>query len=392
MPVTPVRARSRPWRATGPQSVTFVELFFDLVFVFAITQITAYTAHHLTPDGVLHAVLLFWLIWWAWTQFTWTLNPADTTHRAVRVITLVATAVAFLMAIAVPGAYGDDGLWFAPPYVVLRVLGLGLQVRVDMEYADSDHSGIIRWVSLSCVGLALVLVGGAAAPDLRPWIWALAIVADLVAAAVAGSRESWDIAPAHLSERHGLIVIIALGESIIVAGAGIVEAPRTVGLVTAVGMALVVTCLLWWSYFGWLKDALEHALAAADRRHIGQLARDAYSLVHFPLIGGVIGFAAAVEEIVIHPDEPAPVEVAIALATGIALFVGASALAYWRLRRRVLAARAIVLTMVAVAVAVVALQPVLPVWLLTAAAAGLLVLVVVEEARPPERVGATHPA
>ena len=109
MEATMPSAEPRRWRATGPQSVTFVELFFDLVFVFAITQITAYVAHHLTPDGVAVSVLLFWLIWWAWTQFTWTLNPADTTHRGVRVLTLVATALAFAMAIAVPGAFGTMG-------------------------------------------------------------------------------------------------------------------------------------------------------------------------------------------------------------------------------------------------------------------------------------------
>ena len=144
-------------------------------------------------------------------------------------MTLVATATAFVMATAVPGAFGDDGLWFAIPYVVVRVLGLGLQVRVDSEIDGSDRSGLRRWVALSSVGLALVLVGAVASPDLRPFVWGLAIVADVFAAARAGSRETWELDPAHLAERHGLIVIIALGESVIVAGAGVIGEPRSPG-------------------------------------------------------------------------------------------------------------------------------------------------------------------
>jgi low temperature requirement protein LtrA len=369
----------RPWRAAGPQSVTFVELFFDLVFVFAITQITAFTAHHLTPEGVLQAVLLFWLIWWAWTQFTWTLNPADTTHRAVRIVTLVATATAFVMATAVPGAFGDDGLWFAIPYVVVRVLGLGLQVRVDSEIEASDRSGLRRWVALSSVGLALVLVGAVASPDLRPFIWGLAIVADVYAAARAGSRETWELDPAHLAERHGLIVIIALGESVIVAGAGVVGEPRSPELIAAVGGALVVACLLWWTYFGWLKDALEHAFAAADPRRYGMLARDVYSLTHFPLIGGIIGFAAAVEEIVAHPADVAPPSVVAALGVGIILFIGSSALAYRRVTGRLLVARIAASALVVVALAGVGAMTTLPAWLFAAVAVVLTGLIVTEE-------------
>lgn len=373
----------RPWRAGGPQSVTFVELFFDLVFVFAVTQITAFTAHHLTPDGVLQAILLFWLIWWAWTQFTWTLNPADTTHRAVRIVTLVATATAFVMATAVPGAFGDDGLWFAIPYVVVRVLGLGLQVRVDSESEGSDHAGLRRWVALSSIGLALVLLGAIASPDLRPFVWGLAIVADIFAAARAGSRETWELDPAHLAERHGLIVIIALGESVIVAGAGVIGEPRSPELVAAVGGALVVACLLWWTYFGWLKDAIEHAFAAADQRRYGMLARDVYSLTHFPLIGGIIGFAAAVEEIVAHPADVASPAVVAALGVGIILFIGSSALAYRRVTGRLLMARIGASASVVIALAVVVALTPLPAWLFGAVAVVLTGLIVIEERSLP---------
>src|SRR6187399_2583470 len=136
-------------RTSDPQPVTFVELFFDLVFVFAVTQLTVLTVHDLTPGGVLRSILLGWLIWWAWTQFTWTLNPADTTHPTVRVLTLAATAVALVMSASVPQAFTVDALWFALPYVIVRVLGLGLQVRVDLERVGENHTGVTRWASFS---------------------------------------------------------------------------------------------------------------------------------------------------------------------------------------------------------------------------------------------------
>ena len=184
-------------RTSDPQPVTFVELFFDLVFVFAVTQLTVLTVHDLTPGGVLRSILLGWLIWWAWTQFTWTLNPADTTHPGVRVMTLAATGVALVMAASVTRAFADDALWFAVPYVIVRALGLGLQVRVDRERVDASHTVVIAWTALSTIGLALVLAGAVVDPSLRPWFWLLAIIADVVAAAWAGRGASWDLNPSH---------------------------------------------------------------------------------------------------------------------------------------------------------------------------------------------------
>ena len=213
--------------APEAQSVAFVELFFDLVFVFAVTQVTALTAHNLTPDGVLRSLVLFWLIWWAWTQFTWTLNPADTTHVVVRVITLAATAAAFVMATTVSQAFLDDGVWFALPYLVVRILGLTLQVLVEMERTnDPRAAGIWRWAGTSAIGLALVLVGALADPSIRPLIWVLAILTDLLATQAASGR-TWDIHVGHMAERHALFVIIAIGESLIVAGTAVAAHERT---------------------------------------------------------------------------------------------------------------------------------------------------------------------
>jgi low temperature requirement protein LtrA len=371
-------------RAAGPQSVTFVELFFDLVFVFAVTQLTVLTAHDLTPDGILRSVLLGWLIWWAWTQFTWTLNPADTTHPFVRVVTLAATAAALVMAASVSRAFAGDALWFAAPYVLVRVLGLGLQIRVDLARVDDgSHAGVARWVGLSSIGLALVLVGAVADPAVRSWVWLLSILADLVAAAIAGRNTIWDLNPAHLSERHGLFVIIAIGESLIVAGTAVANDERSPALAAAAAAAILVASLLWWTYFGWLKDALEHRYAAAPPERNGPLARDAFSLAHFPLIGGIVGFAVALEEIGAHPDEPAPAAVLASLGIGVALFVASSALSLRLCGGRVLVERLAILAVMLVALVLVApMQPVVP---LVVVAAALLAIVVIEGSGPETR-------
>ncbi len=360
--------------------MTFVELFFDLVFVFAVTQLTVLTAHNLTPDGILRSILLGWLIWWAWTQFTWTLNPADTTHPTVRVVTLVATGVALVMAASVPRAFADDALWFAVPYVLVRVLGLGLQVMVELDHVGVSHAGVVRWAGLSSVGLVLVIAGAIVDPTVRPWIWLLAIVADVVAAAIAGRNTTWDLDPAHLSERHGLFVIIAIGESLIVAGTAVANDERTGPLAATAAAAIVVAALLWWTYFGWLKEALEHRFAAAPPERNGPLARDAFSLAHFPLIAGIVGFAVAIEEIAAHPDEPAPAAVLASLGVGVALFVASSALSLRLCGGRVLLPRLAVLALMLVALVVAA--PLQPVWPLVVVAAALLAIVVMEGAGP----------
>jgi low temperature requirement protein LtrA len=379
------------YRAAGPQAVTFVELFFDLVFVFAVTQLTVLTAHDLTPDGILRSILLGWLIWWAWTQFTWTLNPADTTHPVVRIVTLAATAVALVMAASVPRAFAEDALWFAAPYVLVRVLGLGLQVRVELERVGGNHMGVVTWAGFSSIGLVLVLVGAIVDPGLRPWVWLLAILADLLAAARAGRNTTWDLNPAHLSERHGAFVIIAIGESVIVAGTAVANDERSLALGAAAAAAILVASLLWWTYFGWLKDALEQRYAAAPSERMGPLARDAFSLAHFPLIGGIVGFAVALEEIGAHPDEPASAAVLASLGVGVALFVASSAVSLRLCGGRLLVPRLATLAVMLVALILVA--PLQPVWPLLVVAAALLAIVVIEGTGPevhhaPDRTAA----
>ena len=218
--------RSQMISSPDDQSVTFVELFFDLVFVFSVTQIVGLLHEGLDWQVVGQVILVFWLVWWAWTQFTWTLNAADTTHPWVQFGTLLATAVAFFMAVALPGAFGDRALWFAITYVLVRAIGLILQAWVTSE--DPLQKAAVRiWIIVSLGGLAAVLLGGLIGGAMQYWLWAAAIVLDLIAGAIGGRLEGWNLHPEHFAERHGLFVIIALGETLIVAAARVSGASWT---------------------------------------------------------------------------------------------------------------------------------------------------------------------
>jgi len=307
-------------RADKTQGATFVELFFDLVFVFAVTQLTSFVLHDHTWIGVFHAGLIFWLVWWAWTQFTWTLNLADTEHVLVRLPTLAATAVAFFLAQSIPDAFDSAGLWFAATYVVLRIIGLAVQAWVLA--GDAEQTGSQATFALaSAMGLALVLVGGLVEPELRVWLWLGAVAADLVTVAIAG-RGTWILEPGHFAERHGLIVIIALGESLIAAGVASAGLERDMMFVVTTAGAVVATCALWWTYFGSLHGRLEERMKAQGGGELGRFARDVFSLWHAAVVAGVIGVAVAFEEAIAHPDQALSVEASLALTLGVALFVG----------------------------------------------------------------------
>lgn len=308
-------------RAGRAQGATYVELFFDLVFVYAITQLTSLVLHDLTWGGVTKAALLFWLVWWAWTQFTWTLNLADTEHVWVRLPTLIATAVAFFLAQSVPDAFGDAGAWFAVSYVVVRLVGLGVQAWV---IGSDQLESLLTWASLSFIGIGLVMIGGFVGPETRVWFWLGALLADLVSAVRAG-RGVWVLEAGHFAERHGLIVIIALGESLIAAGVASSDVERGLMFAVTTGGAVIATCALWWTYFGTFQQRLEARLAGQTDTTRGAFARDVYSFWHAAIVAGVIGVAVAFEEAISHPDDALSSGAGLALTLGAALFLGGQA-------------------------------------------------------------------
>jgi len=352
------------------QKVTFVELFFDLVFVFCVTQVVGLLHGHVDPRSVGSALLVFWLVWWAWTQFTWALNAANTDHARVQVVTLLATAVAFFLAVGIPGALGDGAVWFAVPYVLVRVVGLLLYYWV--AWGDPAQRRAVRVFGLlSLTGLAAVVAGAVMGGRLLFYCWGLAIALDLVAAGVGGQLEGWNLHSDHFVERHGLIVIIALGEALIVAAAGAARAPRTPAAVATAVAAVMVTCGLWWTYFRQARATFEHALAAHRGNARSCMARDVFSVMHFPMLCGVIGVAAATEEALAHPDRMLAVSVRVALGAGATLFVCGTAAALWRAGGRPLAWRFLLMPAAAVAVAAVGAVPWVAMALVAAALAAV---------------------
>ncbi|HET9371772.1 MAG TPA: low temperature requirement protein A [Vicinamibacterales bacterium] len=295
------------------QRVTFVELFFDLVFVFCVTQVVTLLHGHVDARSAGSALLVFWLVWWAWTQFTWALNAANTDHPRVQLTTLLATAVAFLLAVGIPRALADGALWFAVSYVLLRVIGL--LVYYWVAWGDPLQRRAVRVFALiSAGGLAAVLAGGLAGGSAQYVLWGTAIVLDLIAAGIGGALEGWNLHPDHFVERHGLIVIIALGETLIVAASGLVDAPRTLAATMTGVLAVALTCGLWWSYFRHSRSTFEHELAASEGNTRSRLARDVFSVMHFPMLCGVIAMAAATEAALAHPDLPLATDLRMALA------------------------------------------------------------------------------
>jgi len=368
-----------PLVSPDDQGATFVELFFDLVFVFAVTRVTHQLAHHLSWGAVGATVVVFWLIWWAWTQFTWALNASNTNRHDVRLVTLIATGVAFLMAASVDYAFSDGAAWFAVPYVVVRVLGLGLYLRVGRHDAQI-MAGVRAFALASLPGLAAVLFGVFLDPAQRMWVWTGACLFDVGAAWASGRHRTWHLRIEHFAERHALFVIIALGESLIVAGSAIADAPRTGQLLMTGTLAAGATCLLWWTYFGWAKDALEYGIAhTPDDRQV-HVARDAFTLGHFPLIFGVVSFAVGIEGLVGSAGESSPAR-AYALAAGLVLFVGSTAVALRRATGVLPVPRVVILAATAVAICLCAGSS--PVLLFVVASGGLAAIIVVEQRRPP---------
>ncbi len=321
----------QPREAPDDQSADFVELFFDLVFVFAITKLTHLTAHHLTLHHVGQSVLIFFLVWWAWTQFTWTLNAANTKRTSNRLITLIATAVAFVMAASVDMAFGAGGLWFAVPYVLVRGLGAAILMR-DAWSDAATRAAVGRPLGVALAGLGVVLIGGFADPSVRHWWWLGAIGVDFFSGylAAAATNNLKQVRVGHFVERHGLIVIIALGESLIVAGSAVASDERTPMLLLAGGTAVLLTCMLWWSYFGWVQEFVEEHLRRKEGGEQLTAIQNIFSFGHVPLIGGIISLAVAFENQLSHPQEPVALEVIAALGLGVVMFVGSTAGAVWR--------------------------------------------------------------
>jgi low temperature requirement protein LtrA len=282
------------------KAVLPLELFFDLVFVLGITQTVSLIVEGHDAQALWRAGLVLAMLWWAWTQFTWTANSVDLTPPRIRFAFFVAMGAALIMAVSVPTAFGDGGVWLVAGYVAVRAAGVWLHLT---ETEDAEMlSSVRKFAAVSWIGPLVLLIGAFVDPPGRSWLWLLGGLLEIVSAGLAGG-DVWHIRAGHFAERHGLIFIIALGEGIVAVGA--VAAGRDLDDILAVTMLLAIAgaSALWWSYFDGFGERLEHALRRSGDGQ-GVIARDAFSLGHYPMIAGVVLFAAAAEEIVLHPGDP----------------------------------------------------------------------------------------
>jgi low temperature requirement protein LtrA len=299
------------------KAVVPLELFFDLVFVLGITLTVALVEDGHDGRALWRAGLVLAMLWWGWSQFAWTANSIDLGDTRTRNAFSVAMGAALIMAVSVPTAFGDGGVWLVVGYIVVRGTGVWLHLT---DTTDTATLASVRlFAAVSWVGPLVLLVGAFVDPPLRTWIWLAGFLLEVAAAGIAGGS-AWRIRAGHFAERHGLIYIIALGEGIVAIGIVAADRPLDSVLVLTMLLAVAGAVVLWWSYFDRFAENVEAALRKAGRSQ-GLVARDAYSLGHYPMIAGVVLFAAAASEIVLHPGEPLSgfTRLLVALAVGLAL-------------------------------------------------------------------------
>ena len=301
------------------QRVTPLELFFDLVFVFAITQVTGFIAADPTWTRLCEALAILAVLWWAWVSYAWLGNTAASDEGAMRVVLLAAMGPLLVVSLAVPGAFGDDGLIFGVAYLGVRVLhlvGYAVVARGD----PALRALVTRLASTMVPAASLLVLAGFldGAPRAACWIAALAV--DYGGLALRGT-EGWRVQPAHFAERHGLIIIIALGESIVSLGVGAGDLGLGASVIASALLGVVVAGSLWWAYFDVVALAAEHRLQEADPVTQSRLARDSYTYLHFPMVTGIILFALGVKEALIGESHELSGVAAVSLCGGVALYL-----------------------------------------------------------------------
>ena len=302
-------------------SVTPLELFFDLVFVFAITQVTTLLADDLTWWGMLRGFAVLTVVWWAWGGYAWLTNTINIDDDvASRLVLLVAMAVMLVVGLATPGAFGEYALLFGAAYFAVRILHVilyAVTTRTDPEV----FGAIGRLAPGLLLGATLILVAGFL-PE-GPWralLWALAIVIDFVAPLLAGTR-GWKVDAGHFVERHSLIIIIALGESLVALGLSAAGEQLTAGVITAAALGVIVIAAMWWLYFDIVAVVAEQRLASLTGQAQTRMARDSYTYLHLPMVAGIVLVALGLKKTLVDIDSPLKVIVSVALFGGLALYL-----------------------------------------------------------------------
>jgi low temperature requirement protein LtrA len=301
------------------ERVTPLELFFDLVFVLAITQCTALMAGEPTWTGLAKGVVVLAVLWWSWTGYAWLTSVVDPEEGSVRLAMFAAMAAFLVVALCVPGAFGESAFLFACAYGVVRAAHIALFLLASRD--DSAlHESVVGLGGSSALGVGLLV--GASFTDGIPQgaLWAVALLLDMGGPFLFGA-EGWKLVPSHFAERHGLILIIALGESIVAIGVG-ADAHVDAGVVVAAILGIGVAAALWWLYFDVVSMLGERDLSSmAPSRERNELARDAYSYLHFPMVAGVVLGALGLKTTLAHVGDPLELVPAAAMLGGTALYL-----------------------------------------------------------------------
>jgi low temperature requirement protein LtrA len=318
----PASAPAAP-QLTEERRTSSVELFWDLVFAFAITQVATLLAKHLTWAGFGRAMLVLALVWWAWSAFVWAANAQASDSPVLRLTLLVASAFIFVSGLAIPGAFGSESVLFTVTYAVVRFLHLAL-------YVDASKRGNAAWSAIAgfavtvAIGMALLIAGATTTGSTRIALWAAAVAIDYAGPAWLTRerlRSLQRVAVAHFAERYSLFVIICLGESIVAIGVGAATGhhPVSAELITVVALGLLIAAAMWWTYFDRFAALAEQRLRLHRDPVIA--AADGYSYLHLVIVAGIITFAAAVRQLARAPGASPSESIRLALCGGVALYL-----------------------------------------------------------------------
>jgi low temperature requirement protein LtrA len=304
--------------ADREQRVTPLELFFDLVFVYAITQVTTLMSNELSWRGVGRGLLVLAALWWAWTGYAWLTNTLEPEEALVRAGMFAGMAAMLVGALAVPGAFGRDAVLFGLAYVLIRVVNLALYA-IAGKRDPAFRRTLIRFAPTAAIGPVLILVAGFVDGGAQIALWVIAVVA-LYTGPLLDRGRGWRVSPAHFAERYGLIVIIALGESIVAIGFAAADVGLGPAIVAAAILGLAVIAALWWAYFDVYAVLGERQLAETSGVTRARLARDHYSYLHMPMIAGIVLFALGLKITTHDVGEPLAAVPAVALCGGLSLY------------------------------------------------------------------------
>ena len=313
------------------QRVTPLELFFDLVFVFGFTQVTTVLSNDPTWLGLEHGLLILVALWWAWAAYAWLTNTIDPGQGSVWGSLLVAIGAMFIAALAVPEAFGRHGVVFGVAFLVVIIMQGTLYALASR--GDRDLlAAIARTLPWSLGGAILILVAGFVSTGLRPVLWLAALVVALVVPLLI-PLQGWRVHPAHFVERHGLIVIIAIGESLVAIGLGARGTGLTAGVIAAALLGLAVAASFWLAYFDFFPQRAQQLLRDRSGDQQTALARDTYTYLHLPMVTGIVLFAFAMKETLADVGDVLHTVPAVCLAGGSALYLFAYVAVRWRIAR-----------------------------------------------------------